>query len=551
MKEKKKTPERKIPSYKPLMIFFLLCPFLIGLYYEWLSCLATVFLVGYLVYCRVYSGELLVPKTLTMAACCIVVIFFAASPLWAVDKGMAVLGLMKFLPLPLFCMAAAQITREQRQKLIDTIPLSGAVMVPLSAALCLIPICRDYIIVNQRLGGFFQYPNTFAIFLLVGIVIQLYGKPISIRSAVICLILLSGIFASGSRTVFILMAGSLIVYLIAAKNKRRKLILIAVMGIALIGTIGYVLISGNLDTVGRYLTSSLTSSTFVGRLLYYYDALPVILKHPLGLGYMGYYYTQGSFQTGVYAVVNIHNELLQILLDIGWIPTAACVAALVAALKKSSGLCRLIIILIVAHSMLDFDLQFLSVAFILVLAAECANEKQLSVKNIEVTSLTGLAAAGFSVYFCIASAAYYFNFYDITTAVYPAYTMAYVQKLSQAKTTAESEAIADRIISLNQSAYIAYSAKGRAAFSTGDILQMIEYKKKAISLERYSMTEYEDYYSLLEMAAGLYEEAGDDASAEYCRRCMKEIGGMIDQVLKETSALGWMIDVTPVMKWEH
>ena len=124
---------------------------------------------------------------------------------------------------------------------------------------------------------------------------------------------------------------------------------------------------------------------------------------------MGCYYAQGSFQTGVYAVVNIHNEILQILLDIGWIPAAACVTALVFAIKKSDRLGRIVIILIAAHSMLDFDLQFLAMDFILVLAAECACEKHFTVKNIEVSFMSGLAAAGLSVYFCIASAAYYFN----------------------------------------------------------------------------------------------------------------------------------------------
>ena len=148
---------------------------------------------------------------------------------------MTVLGFVKFLPLPLFCMAIAQLTTEQRRKLLETVPLSGAVMTVLSAALCLIPLYREYILTNGRLGGFFQYPNTFAIFLLVGIVIQLYGKPVNLRSAVICVILLSGIFASGSRTVFILMALALVMYLIAAKNKRMKLLLVCMTGVIVCG----------------------------------------------------------------------------------------------------------------------------------------------------------------------------------------------------------------------------------------------------------------------------------------------------------------------------
>ena len=46
---------------------------------------------------------------------------------------------------------------------------------------------------------------------------------------------------------------------------------------------------------GRFLTTSLHSSTLLGRLLYAQDALPVILRHPFGLGYRSYTYMQGSF----------------------------------------------------------------------------------------------------------------------------------------------------------------------------------------------------------------------------------------------------------------
>lgn len=58
----------------------------------------------------------------------------------------------------------------------------------------------------------------------------------------------------------------------------------------------------NIAFLERFYVFSIKESTFVGRLLYYYDALPVIRKNPFGLGYMGYYYIQQSIQTGVYFV---------------------------------------------------------------------------------------------------------------------------------------------------------------------------------------------------------------------------------------------------------
>ena len=54
-----------------------------------------------------------------------------------------------------------------------------------------------------------------------------------------------------------------------------------------------------------------------------------------------YYYLQGSFQTGVYSVLNIHNELMQVLLDVGWIPAALMVMAVVKSfMAKQTGLTK-------------------------------------------------------------------------------------------------------------------------------------------------------------------------------------------------------------------
>ena len=77
---------------------------------------------------------------------------------------------------------------------------------------------------------------------------------------------------------------------------------------------------------------SLNESTFIGRIIYFKYGLRLIAKNPFGLGYLGFYYTEQFNQTAVYSVRYIHNELLQLLLDIGWLPAAFFAAALIAAL---------------------------------------------------------------------------------------------------------------------------------------------------------------------------------------------------------------------------
>lgn len=541
-----KTVSKK--TYFPLRFLFVISPFLIGMYYAWASCIAAVLLSAYLIYCRKISGHLIFPKSPVMYACLTVVCAFVISPLWAVDKGMTVFGAVKFLPLPLFCMALAQVNYDERQKLVNAVPIIGTAMTIISFPLSFIPILGNYLLVSGRLAGFFQYSNTYAIYLLVGIVIAVGNDWITKKKLIVSAVLLAGIFLSGSRTVFILLIIAAVIYLIKSKNKKLKIALSCAFGAILLVAIIYALITKSFDTVGRFLTSSFLSSTFLGRLLYYKDALPVILHHPFGLGYMGYYFLQGSFQTGVYSVVNIHNEFLQILLDIGWVPFAVCMWALIKSFLGRDAVTKSAIAVIIIHCLLDFDLQFVSVCFVLILLSFGSDVPAVKIKKNAVIYSAGIVILTVSIYFGSAEMLMYLKNYDMATQIYPAYTSAYIQKISEADTVDEASAIADKIICLNDSVSIAYSAKSRKAFADGDIQLMTEYKKKAISLAVYSIEEYREYREMLEIAEDLYLNAGDELSAEYCQRCNSDIEVMLEKVKNNTSKLAYMIDDKPELE---
>ena len=536
------------PSARPLMILFFTAPFLIGMYYEWTSCIAAVFLSAYLIYCRKISGHLIFPKSPVMYACLTVVCAFILSPLWAVDKGMTVFGAVKFLPLPLFCMALAQVDYDERQKLIYTIPIIGVTMTIISFPLSFIPILGNYLLVSGRLAGFFQYSNTYAIYLLVGIVIAVGSDWNAKKKLVISAALLAGIFLSGSRTVFILLIIAAVIYFIKSNNKNLKIALSCVFAAILIMVIIYSFIAKTFDTVGRFLTSSLLSSTSLGRLLYYKDALPVILHHPFGLGYMGYYFLQGSFQTGAHSVVNIHNEFLQILLDIGWVPFAVCMWAGISAFMSANKLSKAVMLTLLAHCLLDFDLQFIALGFVLILAADNPEAQKIKLKRSLPLYSLNLIIILISVYFGSANFSFYFKNYDLAAKIYPGYTNAYIQFFSYADDLENAENAADRVLKLNGSVSLAYSIKSRSAFSEGDVQKMVEYKNKAISLAKYSIFEYRDYRDMLEIARDLYMQAGDETGAEYCEARLDEIPKMLDEVKEKTSRLAWMIDDKPELE---
>lgn len=564
----------------PLWVFLLVIPFLGGGFYEPVSCLCSIYLIGYLIYCRKKVGELTLYGNLTMVSVTVLAACYGLSALWAVDAGMAFLGFVKFLPIPLFVLAVLQLSVEKRESLLTAVPISGTVMTFLSFGLGQLPALRQYLVVNERLAGFFQYPNAYALYLLAGVILLLgngkpeagnmlerVGKPLHYGGLIV---LIFGIALSGSRTVFFLLAAVLLAVAAFGKGRYLRYLVLILLAILIGATAVYALITGNLSTVGRYLTSSFGSSTLLGRLLYARDALPVILKHPFGLGYLGYFYTQGSFQTGVYSVRNVHNELLQLFLDIGWIPAVLFAASVGKSLfSKGIGLTRrLLLAVISAHCLLDFDLQFLAVGFVLILAMNLEPESmwlarkkgkqkkrgraavagEYRLKDWRVLVVPGILLGAVSLWLGIASLSYYCESYELAVHIYPGYTESWTALLTQAEDAAEMERLADKILSQNKSVSLAYSAKARAAYAEGDFGEMITNKQQAVALSRYELAEYLDYFDMLYVGVQLYMANGDMESAAYCRERLWEIPNMLEEVLEQTSSLAWQIRDKPELE---
>ncbi len=541
-----KNPEKSV--LKPLKIFIAASPFLIGVYYEWISCLASMFLLGYLLYCLKIRGKIRVSWSISLFAAALIPVAYGISAFWAVDSGMTLFGMAKFLPLPLFVLAVQQTKKEERGALTDYVPVSGSIMVILSWILGLIPVLKTYFRVNGRLAGFFQYPNTFALYLLVGIIILLSKGRWNKVKALNLLILFTGILLTGSRTGFILLAATILWFCFLIREKKACLGMLGILALLMAMTGIYVLISGNTGAIGRYLTAPFSSSTFLGRILYYKDALPVILRHPFGLGYMGYYFTQGAFQTGVYSVVNIHNELLQFLLDIGWIPTGILAWALIKGIISGKTKERLIIIVILLHSMLDFNLQFLSIFFILfsVIGISEKNVKENAKKGVLVAGM--VLISGVSLYFGLDSALYYLKQYSASAALYPGNTNAWMRLLGNAEEVEEMDEIAEKILVLNPDNPLANNAKARVSYANGDFGNMIKYKELSLRYYRYDLEEYLDYFNMLYVGYQLYTENNDLNSAEVCRERMIEIPDMLQNVLDKTDPLAYRIQDKPELE---
>ena len=523
----------------------LLCPFLFGLFFPWGSAVVSVVLSTLLVpllrqnRLRVSAS----PAFLTSAS---IILFHLGGMLWGTDRGMALVGAVQFLPLPLFVLLLEQFQPDQRMNLLHRIPYAASVMVVLSFLLSRVVSLEGWFLVAGRQAGFFQYPNTYAVYLLFAVVLVLFGTPLRFGMFPWLIILFAGIVLSGSRIVFVLLIVVLVIYLFREKDRRNRSGVIG-LGIAtVLGSVLYVILTGNRSSIGRFLTLSFTASEFLGRLLYARDALPVILRHPLGLGYTGYRWLQGSFQTGVYSVQHVHNEFLQLLLDVGWVPAGLFLWALLRGLRSpQGGFCRrMLLAVLVLHCLLDFDTQFVSVAMLLFLVMDTEPAAVHPVKAPRITAGALVLASLLSLWIGSASFFYYLRKPSVAVKIDPGYTAALVDLLPSASEE-EMGPLADRILRLNQSVAIAHDAKARSAFFDGNLEEMIRHKERALLLSRYSLGEYLDTFDMLRLSYERGMQQGNTADANRCLELMHRIPAMLETVRAQTSPLGWRIQDRP------
>lgn len=517
----------------------------VGLFYELGCALASIALFVWLVSFS-KRQKLGFRRNAACVAAIAIYIGYCLSVLWAVDKGLSVWGIAKYLPLPLMALCLLQTSSDERSTILKDLPWIGGFMVLVSFALHYIPSLYTLFTSRDRLSGFFQYPNTFACFLLLGLeVLILSEDKLNVQKVLCALVLMFGLFQSGSRTVFVLAIPAILISLIIRLRKKPKALIIGIASVAAAFAV-LLLIFGGSASVSRLFDLSKSDTSLLGRLLYWQDALPVIGNHPLGLGYLGYYMSHGSFQNGLYSVRWVHNDFLQLLLDIGWIPAIIAVVAVVKAVTAKQEAARKVVLLtLLAHCMMDFDLEYIAMYFIVLLCLDWDSGKTKSVKlTAPVMAVMAILLAG-SVYIGVGSTLFYAGKLEASVKCYPWNTQALMELLTKAETADQMDEQADRILALNDHIALAWDAKAEVAYSRGDFGAVIDAKNEALANIKYTRGEYVDYFNKLAVGYELYMRAGDTKSAQICMDEIIGIQDRIDKVLENTSELAWKVTNKP------
>ena len=536
-----------IKENKNIIIITALSLLTVGSFDVFASCTVSAVLCVMLTAEKIRNKTLKVYKSYAFFSLCLIVLSYGLSFIWAVDRGEAVFGFLKFLPVLLFAVFLMQGESDKSDGISLFLPYFSAGMTVVSAILMQVPSLEEFFSVSGRLAGFLQYPNTFALVLLISLVFIFTKEEIKKSDYITALILFFGIVYSGSRTVFVLTAVTVAVLVIKTKNKKVKYTALGLFAAVTVGALIFALLTGKLSSFARFLTISLTRSTFVGRFLYFFDALPVILRHPFGLGYLGYYFTQGEFQTGVYTVMFIHNDFLQLLLDIGWLPTGAFVFVIIRAFFKKGNTLknRLIIFLIVAHSCFDFDLQFISVFMIFITFLDLRSGKTAEIKNTPAVIIVALVLTVSSLYIGFSDFMRLSMKDEKSQRICPLNTLAQINVMKETDDIEKSYDTALKIYSRNKSVPSVYRTFAVHYYYEGDFETAVENYKKCLEKNPFGYDEAVDYCYMLINAMDIYKQMGDSNSVYYCKKELENAAQRITGVGSRLSRLGKMIDDQP------
>lgn len=495
------------------------------------------------------KGSLTVYGNLTSLAVAVAAVGYGVTALWAVDAGAAPVGFLKFLPVCLYLLLLMQ-EENGAQRARQVLPYGAAVLTLVAAVGMQIPGLSHWFSVAGRLAGPFQYPNTFALFLLVAELLIVSKPRHRWPDAAVAAVLVFGLLYTGSRTVLLLGIAANILMLFLVGNRRLRLaVLIGLGGVAVLVALAALAFPETAAVFTRLLTVSVGESTFLGRFLYMQDALPLLLRYPFGTGYLGYHYLQQSIQTGVYAVRSVHNDFLQLMLDVGILPGLLFVAAVVRGFfSKTRPLAHKVILGVVClHLSFDFDLQFTAMWFVLLLFMDVRTGKAVTLRRKSVcTAVAGLLTV-FSLYGGIQQALVLAGNHAAAHRLWPADTQAQVGLLIAETDPAAAGNLAEEILARNEYVAVAYSAKARAAYARGAFGEVMEQKQRLFALAPFAYEEYEEYARMLIVGVSLYEQAGDAASAQACRQELVALRRQLHGTAHRLSSLGRRISDQPTV----
>ncbi len=507
-------------------------PFLIGLMPLWSNYLLAIVCICGIIFKVKKNKKLIVPVGKNFILLCIYIFSFLIVNFYAVDKGMNIMNFFKNFTIMLFLILYMQYNYDddKKQKMYDILSVSATFSVIISMILAIMGAKLVYN--NERLQGVFAYANSYGLFLLIAIFNILTKEKLDKKEYIKLFILSLGIILTNSRSIIILTIISILMSIVVNKKCVKKILIVLLSFIMLFASV-YILTNIEKRVSGEMLQSS----EFLTRLLYYNDALDMIKENPFGYGYEGWYYKQVEIQTGVYDTKYVHNSVLQVLLDVGIIPTIAIAVLLILTIFKTkmSLKNRLILILILGHSLIDIDLEFM-IFILLIVTMIKFEEKEYNVSKGLLRSFSTIFSLVYTILF-LAGISYECGDYEFAYKIVPFYTEAMQEELYSTANPEKQYSLAEKIYKLNKNVSGVYEAFSNKLKAEEKYYEALEYEKKRLNLNKYSMINYINYTEYLSNALQYYRSLGDNEKVYKYADEVISVENKINEVLNNTNPL--------------
>lgn len=518
------------------LITVFLMPFLQGLYfYHEILLVAGLITVLLLATCFIQKG-LFYEKGIILLFLVILFVFYGVSCFYAVDYGMAIIGALKIGTYFLFYLLYIQVyTDDLKEELIKAFIYSGVISSVLGIISFFIPELSGYFIQNGRLGDVFQYANTYALYCVVGIVLLIRQQEKSFFEIWLMIILVISAILTFSRSMIIIGLIAVILGMLYERKQWIKHLMGIGTGCLVAATMIKVL---GLDLISQRLAeTSANASEWVIRMVYYKDAVNMILKYPFGTGYLGYSFIQRMYQTSsTYQVKFVHSNLLQYGLDIGILGMIICIAFFIYLIifNKTDFYLKMIIVMIALHGLIDFDFQFSVIIIMILVFAGIERDVCKITKGLlgQIITVTGLFII--YLYMGIAMLSSYNGDFKRAYSLYPYFTEAKIKELmSNRDDIYYRHLLAESIIQQNSFAVEAVAFERDYYFNNSNNDTALTYALQAIKLNPLNIKYVETYSNVLIKCS---EEAISQSNFEEAKEYLdmvKSIPLYLQQLAKE------------------
>lgn len=536
-------------------VLFLLGLIFFGGFFEWTAALlVSLVSVGIIIFWAREKKTRNLPSKLIFYAPFLFMACGLVSTFTAVDKSLNVIGFFYMGVAVLWYFLCFEMGNDRNEAVIDSVPLWGSILTVVGLLGYLADPIYEFLFIADRYGGIFQYPNTCALFMALGIVITVneFSREKLVKDIIYLVLLTVGLLMTASRSVELLLV-LWVLYTAITRKKLRKPVLIGLGAVVVIVFIAFC-VTGLNSNFTRILTLFSSSSTVWGRLLYDVDGVKILFKHPLGLGYLGYFFSQGLYQTGVYSVRFAHNDLLQSGLDYGIGALAIMGITVIYHLFKGNvrRVNKEVLTMAFLASLVDFHMQF-PVIVMLMISCLDFDYKTTAVsikKKRENFALAGLVALA-GLYFLIPFYRYYNREPERALNWWNSYTEAQLDILCSEDIDIYSACeLAGEICQRNDCVVAALQALAMEAGAAGDYAEAVECYDRAISLRPYDVELYGEYDSFL---ISLMDEAAARKDLEGYGLLSDRYNSLPDTLrLKEetTSPLAYKIIDVPVFEYK-